>query len=439
MIADVLPQPLRSACSRYTGIVRSLDECLHFPSEPPLFRVTCEVGRGSEVLGISLEHLGGIGGAGTTRAEAAAAAVGEALERYSLTYVDPRGLVVASADELGDEAVEPGRFALFSERQHARAGFPFVPFDRGTRVPWVEGTRVRDGARAWVPAELVFLGATSVEGGERIGYATSSGAACAETVDAALERALAEVLERDAFMIVWANRLSLPLLDWSDDGDLAEVDRTTFAVTGLRYSAVDLSRFHGLPSVLGVVRSRRQQVGVLGVGAGTAATVGRAWWKALSEAFACRAAGAKLALLDGSRTPETSAAAVASFEDHIRYHSYAERAHVAAFLDAARERVPTSTIPVVEGASASERVAALCRRVERAGSDAYAVDATSPDVRALGLVVMKVLAPELCPLDVSHAARFLGGRRLYEAAAAAGLAPRPLAEADVNPEPHPFP
>jgi hypothetical protein len=53
--------------------------------------------------------------------------------------------------------------------------------------------------------------------------------------------------------------------------------------------------------------------------------------------------------------------------------------------------------------------------------------------------VTKVVAPELCALDVAHAARFLGGRRIYEAAAGAGLRDGPLAEADVNPDPHPFP
>ena len=64
---------------------------------------------------------------------------------------------------------------------------------------------------------------------------------------------------------------------------------------------------------------------------------------------------------------------------------------------------------------------------------------TSPDVRSLGLTVVKVLAPELCALDVLHGARFLGGRRLYQAAFELGLRERPLTEPEVNPDPHPFP
>jgi ribosomal protein S12 methylthiotransferase accessory factor len=64
---------------------------------------------------------------------------------------------------------------------------------------------------------------------------------------------------------------------------------------------------------------------------------------------------------------------------------------------------------------------------------------TSPDVESAGLHVVRVIAPELCQLDVVERARFLGGSRLYEAAYEAGLVARPLTVAELNPDPHPFP
>ena len=67
------------------------------------------------------------------------------------------------------------------------------------------------------------------------------------------------------------------------------------------------------------------------------------------------------------------------------------------------------------------------------------MDVTTPDVASLGLHVARVIAPELCQLDVWHEARFLGCTRLYTAACDVGLAPAPLEPADVNPHPHPFP
>jgi ribosomal protein S12 methylthiotransferase accessory factor len=389
------------------------------------------------LLGSSLDHLAGIGGSGRTRAEASAAALGEALERYSATYVPHDRLVVASATEFGDEAVDPQRFALFSDRQYESDGFPFDRFTASSRIPWVRGWSIRNGRRTWLPAELVYLGDVVSDGSRRLGYATSSGTACGTSLDEALARALCEVVERDAFMIVWANRLSLPLVDADGDERLAELERRLFAPAGLRYSVVDLSCFHRLPSVLAVVRAPEGFPGALGLGAGTAPTLERAWWKALAEAFASRSAGAKLELIDSEPLdrPET----VVSFEAHIRY--YADHAHAptTAFLDGSDERVPAAAIPALGGESVGEQVRNLSTRVDAAGSTAYAVDVTSPDVRELGLFVVKVVAPELCSLDVVHGARFLGGRRLYDAPVELGLRSEPLSEDDLNPEPHPFP
>ena len=433
MIETALPPRLRRAVSSYTGIVRSLDECLASSAEPRLYRATCEVHGGDELVGSSLHHCSGIGGAGVTRAEAAAAAVGEALERYSASYVPRERLLVATARELGPAAVAPERFALFSERQHASRGFPFRRFTLDARVAWVEGQTVPGGGAAFLPAELVFLGDASV-GQEPIGYATSSGAACGEARADTLARGICELLERDAFMIAWTARLSLPLLEWSAAPALVDLDRRFFASTGLAYAAVDLSRFHDLPSVLGVVRAPAGFPGALGVGAGTAATVERAWFKALAEAFAARSAGAKLELLEpGAYGPHGEG--VRTFEDHIRYYADEARASAAGFLDAGAARTPVDEVQALTG----DLVAALCARVVAAGSSVYAVDVTSPDVAALGLVVTKVVAPELCALDVVQGARFLGGRRLYEATAELGLGKGPLSESDLNPDPHPFP
>jgi ribosomal protein S12 methylthiotransferase accessory factor len=432
-VIATLPEALRRAVSPYTGIVRSVEECLHTTAEPSLFQASCEIGQNRALLGASLGHVSSVGGTGAGRAEAASAAVGEALERYSATYVPGEKLVVASARELGAAAVAPERFALFSQRQLTQPGFRFRPFDDRARVAWVEGRELPVGGPVYLPAELVYLGPATVAGAQPIGYTTSSGLACAADEVGALVKAAFELLERDAFMIVWANRLSLGLLEPS-----AAVRRSeaVFRRTGLGVAAVDLSAFHRLPTVLGVVRATAGFPGALGVGAAAAPTIDRAWWKALAEAFAARSAGAKLALL-GPR-PRTRHD-VTAFEDHIRYHADHRRFSAASFLDACSDRVAFDAVAPLEGESPAERLSALCSRVAAAGSTAYAVDVTAPDVAELGLSVARVVAPELCSLDSTHSARFLGGRRLYEAAVALGLRSGPLAERDVNPEPHPFP
>jgi ribosomal protein S12 methylthiotransferase accessory factor len=428
-VIAALPLRLRRAVSPYTGIVGALEECLHGTADPPFFQATCRLTAG-DLVGSTLGHLFSVGGAGASRGEAAAAAVGEAVERYSATYVPRERLLVASARELGPAAVPPERFALFSARQLARPGFPFRRFTADSRVAWIEGRALPDGGVAFVPAELVFLGSATVAGAEPIGYATSSGLACDENPDLALVKSMLELLERDAFMLVWSNRLSLPLIDPG-----AEPGGEVFERAGLRFAGVDLSSVHRVPTVLGVVRAPKGVPGALGIGAAAAPTAARAWWKALAEAFSARAAGVKLSLLD----PGGDDRPVITFEEHIRRYADHRHAGATTFLDASPVRMPIDAVPSLAGRDPDEWLVALCRRIDAAGASAYAVDVTAPDVAELGLAVIRVVAPELCALDTAHDARFLGGKRLYQAAVRLGLRAGPIGEDDLNPHPHPFP
>jgi len=439
VLLDAVSPVLRAVASPHVGIVPVVEECLASVDEPPLVRISCDPAAGDELIGASLGHVGGLGGTGLSREAAVGAAIGEAVERYSATYLPHERIVLACADELGAGVVPPDSFALFHDSQYARTGFPFVPFTRNTRARWVEGRELTSGAPAWLPAELVFLGDVVRPGEQRIGYATSSGMACAESAELATERGLLELLERDAFMLVWSNRISPPRLDWSHVATMLALEQRYFAPTGLDYVALDLSAFHHLPIVLAVVRAEGAGPGALGVGAAAAAEPERAWWKALSEAFASRGAGRRLALHNPERTYAQDGSDVLTFEDHIHYYSDPGRAAGAVFLTASSERARVDELPALGGRTSADRLEELAARAHRAGSQVYVVDVTSPDVRSVGLCVVKVVTPGLCPLDVAHPARFLGAPRLLDMSERDGLTARCRSVEDLNPLPHPFP
>jgi ribosomal protein S12 methylthiotransferase accessory factor len=428
---------LRAFVSPLTGVVHGLSETLAAPGELRLVSIGCELADGLATIGSPLESY--TGSEHWSRAAAEAAAIGEALERYSGSYVPRERIVVASASELGEEAVDPSRFALFSDEQYASLGFPFRPFRRDTVVGWIDGFSVPDSRHAYLPAQLVFMPWARLRPDEvPVAHATSSGLACAATLEEAVLTGLLEVVERDAFMLAWHNRLTLPLLDWSGDPELVRLDRRYFAPSGLRYSAVDLNVFLGVPTVLGVVHGPPGALGALGVGAASAPSVVNAWRKALAEAFSVRRWVADRALEE----PELlgrPASTIQTFDDHTLYYADERRAHSASFLDSSVERHAVADVEPLEGDNVLEQIEAVSRRLEARGASPYAVDVTSPDVAAAGLRVVHVLVPELCALDVVEGARFLGGRRLYEAAFEVGLVPRPLGPADLNPDPHPFP
>ena len=237
---DEALERLEGAVSPLVGIVTRTVSTTYTTDETPLPNCACELASGRRTLGAATVEYGS--GAHESALRARAAAIGEAIERYSAMFVPFDELRLTTARELGDAAVDPSRFALFHPLQHAQRGFPFVPFTEDTRTEFVQGVSLADGAPAYLPAQLVYL---RQPGASRpIGYSTSSGLACAPTLGEAILAALLELVERDAVMLAWKCRLSLPLLDWSDDEALCTLDRRFFASTGLRF---DVDRRELLP------------------------------------------------------------------------------------------------------------------------------------------------------------------------------------------------
>lgn len=435
MIALELPPQLRPLVSDLAGIVTRLEECLADTDEARFVRVSCELASSAEAVGAESVGVGGAAGTGFDRAEAAARAVGEAMERYSACHVEPDRLVLASARRLGPAALRPAELGLFSSAQYLEDGFPYRPFTSDTLLRWVEGVDLATGAPAWVPAELVFLAGVAPGPEGPIGYATSSGLACAATAEDAAERGLLELLERDAFVLAWRRRRSLPRLAWGRSPALSELAERYLEPSGLEYHALDLSDVHDVPTVVGVCLGPSGTCAALGVGAAAARTVEDAWWRALAEAFASRAACRKLHLSDPGRTYADDGSDVVSFDDHIRFYGLPERVARAAFLwngGGHRDTRSIDPLPAHPGA----RRSALLDRAERAGSRVLAVDVTAPDVASAQLHVLRVVAPGLCALDAPHAARFLGSPRLSGRDILTGS---PAGPDSLNPDPHPFP
>ena len=429
----VLPR-LEEAVSPRVGLVRGLGSTTYTPDETPLPNVACDVSSTRRTLGWPTVEYGG--GAHPDARRARAAAIGEAIERYAGVFVPSAAVKRSTARELGPRAVEPTRFALFHDEQYRAPGFPFSPFLHDTPAVFVEGFSLPDRLPAWLPADLVYLRRVD-DRCPPIGHSTSSGLACGATEDEAVLAALLEVVERDAVMLAWKCGLSLPLLDWSTHDELVALDRRYFGVTGTDFAVLDASCFLDVPVAISVIHGPPGVGAAIAVGGAAGATVADAWLKANAESFSVyrwlrqQAAAGKAAI--------PCAEAIASFEDHMLFYAPDERAALARFLVVSPRRRTTQSVTGLEGTTPVAQIRELAERLARHGLQAFAVDVTPPDVRSLGLSVMRVVTPELCALDVTHEARYLGGERLSTAAYDAGLVNERLELADLNPLPHPYP
>lgn len=131
-------------------------------------------------------------------------ACAEAVERQGLC--EPRHLRNACLRDLHN-AMPPDLFVRYHKRQYAEKGFPFHPFSSDTAYWWKDGVEYASGRKLWIHADLVYprsaLTTTHDVKQPPITYATTSGAAAGVTEVQAFDRALYELVERDAFMRCW--------------------------------------------------------------------------------------------------------------------------------------------------------------------------------------------------------------------------------------------
>jgi ribosomal protein S12 methylthiotransferase accessory factor len=385
---------------------------------------------------VSVGAIGRKAGTGTalTQRRALAAAAAEAVERTWINHTPASDIVVASARELGAEAVRPRRFALYHPTQYAQPDFPFVPFDDDTVVAWVRAISVDTRSPAWIPLDTVNRPRVALGPAKRVTESSSNGFACHLTWEEAVLAGLLEILERDAFCLSWYARLSHPQLRVPADTPLAESGLLPPYVS-LRL--VDLSAFHQVPTVLATMRSEEPDPVPLTVGAACRPTLAAAIEKAIAETCQGRLLISRMRPTEVSERDDPEL--VVTPEAHAEYYSVRDRLPRADFLDASQRYSAADQVREYPSRDVPTVLTEVVDAVRASGSEVFALDLTPPDVRAAGLVIAKVVCPELQPFDINHALRPLGSERLCRAPVLAGLAEEPLTFEQLNRDPHPFP
>jgi len=397
---------------------------------------------------------------GSTSA-ALGAAIGEAIERYCGNFV-PEDLRRATYEELviaGAEAIDPGRLALYADWQLASPGCPFVAFARDLPVLWALGERMDTGTAAYVPASLVWVNyfLPPREAEPRTNFTMFAGIAAGRTRAEAEASALEELIERDATMIWWHS--GAPAVGIRTD---PELDALVAAERGgsIRYRLLQIRSVFGVPVVGALIEDDEHEV--LGLGVAARCHPREAVQKALAEAVTLRTYA--LGLLDPEGVIWQSVAEGviegASFKPYRPDRRYADSyrddfkdvtdlgCQSQIYLDprmrqhlprvrAPEEWTTLEEIPGIAASGAEERRAAYLSLLARQQIEAFSVDLTTPDIRAAGLHVVRVVAPGLYG-NAPAAFQYYGGRRLYEEPFACGWVDRPLRPEDVviAPVPH---
>lgn len=126
----------------------------------------------------------------------------ESRERAALCK--PQGLISACAQELAN-ALDPGDILRYSAAQYRRPEFPYRPFDPREEYLWKAAHSILDDLPCHMLADLIYLDEGLANHSRASVYtsANTSGTASHTSIASALENAVLELIERDAFMRLW--------------------------------------------------------------------------------------------------------------------------------------------------------------------------------------------------------------------------------------------
>ena len=340
----------------------------------------------------SLHRLPAGWGKGLTISGAVLSAVGEAIERYSASIVDPEKIVWKRPDELEGDVLHPRDLSLYSDEQYNRDDFPFVRFDSSIPHPWVLGSWLNNAKPVWLPALFVFL-FIEIHREQLIAQGTSNGLAASSSKDDAALRAILELVERDAFMSTWLTASQTQRLQLDDTLD--PLLRTVLEGIEVLGATVEVYRLPG--SVIGTT------VLCLALGDGDqypGVTFGLGC--DLDPRVALRQAVLELGqtgpylrrmMRSGVLKPAEDPTGVREMLDHAAYYFPKERASAFDYLRS-QEIISLREFNSVPKRSLEDCAAAL----DEAGVRVVLVDVTSADVATGPFSVMRAVSPDLQPI-----------------------------------------
>lgn len=198
-------EPMRLAHTlQSSGIITDINPLARLPDEPRLrsWSASCND---------STKHRSG-GSSFDNDVDALHAALAEALERYIWYEQDDhfQGLVQATADEIEKRgrSLRPERFAAFSESERSKDNKRALKPDAS--YIWIKGESLASGTETYIPAQTAtgIRDFTEKHGEPLIRERTTVGLSTWPTKSGARLGGVLEIIERDAYMIMWLNQIS---------------------------------------------------------------------------------------------------------------------------------------------------------------------------------------------------------------------------------------
>lgn len=429
--------------NRKTGIASGFSQIKNYPDIPNLpyyIAYTCNISFFTD----GWESSSGLNGAGASFDEikAKVKAICESMERYSQAIYKEEKLLSASYEKIKRTALDPRKIVSFSKKQLKKLknekGMKF-DFDKETIFKWVKGFNLTLNKSIFIPAQLVYCNYKLREE-PVINIPLSTGASLGLSLEEAICKGIYEVVERDAFMINYLNRLPREkiTLEKIENEEMQKFIQL-FKEYELQLKVYDITTDIPIYSFVCIMVDNK--LNCFSIGLKTSLNPIGGIIGAIEEAFQgtynmrnFMEKTDKKRMMWLRKHPED----ISTFSDRAISWLGKEQMKNLDFWTKSKEVKDGSKLKNLSSGNWEKDLKFLIKILSEKKMDVIYADVTTPDIKELGFSVVKVIIPGMQPLYLQEKYKYLGGERLYEVPHMLGYKKRMVKENELNPIPHPF-
>ena len=352
-------------------------------------------------------------------------AISEAIEWFSCGSINDNLLVDGSLKELGEKVIDPRKIISYLPDQSGKA----PNFNPEEKYQWFPVKNITTGDEKLVLADMVFF-PYFPKYGNTYAYGNSSGVAGHDTQEMAIENAILENIERDAFMVTWFNYIKREKIRNSSMPSYIRERIKNLENARFRVSVVNIS--YDLSPVIMVTISRESPP-FLSCSTASGFDVEQTINKALMEVEA----SAYCHLRDGPSRKILTPREVKRTMDHGSYYENTHRIRDVEFLFGNQEK--EINMSHVKEDNKANSIQDIIIKINEYGMQVLIADLTKGvEFSKLKTKVVRAIIPGMVPINFGHGIESLGTPRITSLPVKCGIFDQAKESEDLNTAPHPF-
>ncbi|MCW9054903.1 MAG: YcaO-like family protein [Candidatus Pacebacteria bacterium] len=371
--------------------------------------------------------------------------LGECVERFLWRYENESNseYITASYEEMPERTLDIFSVVGFSNEQ--RADNKFIQFTEKTPLRWVPSTSLISNKKIYCPAQFssaYYMGFVQTpflkdEKSRRdepmLRWCVSTGLATGASTEDALVSGILEIIERDAFMISYLNKLTPPQVDLEElalrDKEVSLILKS-FKRHNLEAYVLELPTDFPVAVYCTVIKDKSGVGPSIAVGASADFDKKTCLLDSMSEALSVRVSVRSLSKRHSNK--------IKNMNQDGRLIHWAQKEQLEKlnfFLGGEKKKCAFTTNKTGRVRHGKEELKELIHSFKKNGQELCYVDLTTKETRGAGFFTVNVIAPEMQPLHLNEFVPYLSGKRLREVPEKLGY----TSAETLNTEPHPFP